>query len=304
MTAKDIKCLAKYLKSPENTTRGLVLKILSELYKVQGKKIWESIGSIDEKTSETLVQAFKGYEIVDVYNKSNLESLIEKLSFKDLDSKFEALCYFNNQILPNFPEHEAEINKLSSDISEMICKVSRFTFSSPFKEVPKKFTIFFMKIVNTLFFSTGILKNITKTELRNLYDEFINRAGEVDNDLEIQTVLSDVLLTLLEYSEINFSLSILIALLGKNKDYPKKLEINIKCIIKLSKILSKCQIKPQEILQAMHKHLTETKYPTIDNGLKALKTLLQELVFIYGEEIWSFYSVVSQDCNKDSYICS
>lgn len=314
ISPKDIKNLAKYLKSPDNNTRGVVLKILSEVYKVIGKKIWEYIGPTTDKTQEMLCQAFSCYKDTELLRKSFmvpdsedsskkiLDVIIEKLSFGDLDAKINSLNTLNSEVLGNLKAHEDEISRLKPDLIETMCKVSRFAFSS-FKEVPKKFIIYFLNVINFMFESTSVLKDIDKVLIESLYEEFIARAGEVENDAEIQVSLSSTLLSLLEFSDINVSLIALISLLSKHKDCPRKLQVNIKCVLKLSKCLSYFKILSDQIILAMHKHLVQATQ-TEDYGVRVIKTLLQELVFLLGPEIWSSYSIVSLDPTRDVYISS
>ena len=304
ISGKDIKTLGGYLRSQDCYIRSTTIKILTEIYSVMGKKIIELIGPGNEKVVEILMKSNKDTESFESIHKSQLSQMISDLNFGDLQLKVNALHFLSNQVLPNIHEYSEEINTLTTDLVTSLCKGFRDLCSMPIRSSPKDYTVVLLSIANYLFSTTNILAIISYDLLKNIYETFISRASDFERELKIQTEISNLLLSLLEYSNINDSLDILISLLDKTKENSRQLQVNIKCILKLSKCLPHFCINPEVILLAIHKQLVINIHNTNEFIVKVLKTLLQELVFLIGEDIWSYYSGVSAHQTKDNFISS
>jgi hypothetical protein len=116
------------------------------------------------------------------------------------------------------------------------------------------------------------------------------------------------MLKLLENANLNKMLNILFDLLVKNRrlaDYSKAFGLIIKCILKLTKTLSNTinDINVSGLLIRFHEYILEFSTKTDDIGIKAIKTILTELIKVVGDtKIFDYYKAVQNHEKKDTYI--
>ena len=135
---------------------------------------------------------------------------------------------------------------------------------------------------------------------------------KAENESLVKT-LNSTMLRILENSDPNDMFCVLFDLLIKNRkrihNYSKIIGLIIKCILKLTKALEQLVnvIQPEKILLKSHMYLLEFGTDPAklgeDIGIKTIKTILNELVKLYRENIWEFYAQsIQTHPRQDNYI--
>lgn len=147
--------------------------------------------------------------------------------------------------------------------------------------------------------------------LNRLLAEDEGKNAENNENETIVKTLNSTMLRILENANPNDIFSVLFDLLIKYRrlySYAKILGLIIKCILKHTKCLEQMlpNVQPERILLKSHLYLiefaTSGNAPSDDIGIKTIKTVLNELVKIYKEKIWEFYSVVQNHPTPDTYM--
>lgn len=145
---------------------------------------------------------------------------------------------------------------------------------------------------------------------RLLAEDEGKNAENSDNETIVKT-LNSTMLRILENANPNDIYSVLFDLLIKYRQfhsYAKILGLIIKCILKLTKCLEQIlpTLQPDRILLKSHLYLiefaNESNKVSDDIGIKTIKTILNELVKLYKERIWEFYTAVQNHPTPDTYI--
>ena len=116
---------------------------------------------------------------------------------------------------------------------------------------------------------------------------------------------------ILENADCNIVYSILFELLTinrRNEAYTKTMGLIVKCILKLTKSVENflSELKIEDLLLRFHFYLLEFGKDSYsfgdDIGIKAIKTILNELIKNVGEKIWFFYSAIRNHNEKDHFL--
>lgn len=119
------------------------------------------------------------------------------------------------------------------------------------------------------------------------------------------------MLRILENCNHTSIICVLIDLQRKFRDYPQLPKIPnliVKCLLKLSKIIEKLidQLDIEKILLSMHEYILvinhDNKTPNDENGIKVIKTIMNELVKLRRESIYDAYAVIKCHRKPDVHI--
>lgn len=131
--------------------------------------------------------------------------------------------------------------------------------------------------------------------------ENLDKVGENKEGEAILKNLNSSMLRILENANHTYIICVLIDLQRKYKDYPslpKLPNLIVKCLLKLSKIIEKLidKLDIEKILLSMHEYLLvinhDNKTPNDENGIKVVKTVMNEIVKLKRDSIWESYSAV------------
>jgi len=161
---------------------------------------------------------------------------------------------------------------------------------------------------------------VTPEALLTLLDELIAQLIAEEEISHMDTTeteslikhLNSNILRILENANPDHIFTILFDLLIKHRrlySYSKTLGVIIKCLLKLTKGLEAfaSQIKPENILLKAHEYMVEfggdVENFSDDMGIKAIKTMLHELVRLFKEKLWDHYSqTVQTHPEKDEFL--
>lgn len=301
LSGKDLKTLIFFQKSQEASLKSVSLNMMHLAYSVMGKRMVDLIGPGHEKLLETFPKPVLLIETME-NSRSLLSHKISKLGYGDAEAKIEALNFFKNEVFEHLDKYKEELKNSIPELITNLCKGFRGLCSFINRESLNSTILSLLDMAKYLFSKTNILGRIPFELLKEMYEDFIMRASDVS--LEILKEISVLLVFLLDRSDVNDSLKILIPLLNKTQEDSTNLQINIKCILKISKCLPRFSLNPSEILLKMHELLSIRMDGTNENIMKVLKTLLQEMVFLLGEEILESYNnaEISNNHNQEDYI--
>ena len=182
-------------------------------------------------------------------------------------------------------------------------------FSFPVKEIPLRFTKYFITIVNKTCSSKEIMKEVSCNEVMGLVDQLLQRLlidnlDKIGQNKEGELILKNLnssMLRMLENCNHTYIFVVLFGLLTKYKDSPDQPKIPsliIKCLLKLSKNMDKLieKVDLKRFMVAIHEYLVtiplDKKSQNDDLGTRIAKTLVNEIVKLKRNEIWEYYQVI------------
>ena len=89
---------------------------------------------------------------------------------------------------------------------------------------------------------------------------------------------------------------------------PKLPNLIVKCLLKLSKIIEKliAHLDIEKIFLSMHEYILsinhESKTPNDEVGIKMVKTIINEIVKIRRDDVWTPYTVIKVHRRPDNHI--
>ena len=154
--------------------------------------------------------------------------------------------------------------------------------------------------LHVIFTKTSVGKAIGNTTLSHLITQILyamvdSNLAKVDEEQHILRALNLLLIKILETSPKSNSWSILFELLNNKESNAKLKDVTSKCILKLTKTLSSGieEINLNYLLRDIHIFLESQRGSTTDSfPLKTIKTVLNELVTIKGQDIKKYLSLV------------
>jgi len=243
-------------------------------------------------------------------------------------TKLDALLLIHDVATSEDEETKQFFKERVDPLMQALRSVLSEVFEKPRKDIPAKFLIYFLNMTHKLCSIRVFLKNITEDNLREFSEEILNRLlsedegkeakpedkqlDKAENESLVKT-LNSTMLRILENSDPNDMFCVLFDLLIKNRkrihNYSKIIGLIIKCILKLTKALEQLVnvIQPEKILLKSHMYLLEFGTDPAklgeDIGIKTIKTILNELVKLYRENIWEFYAQsIQTHPRQDNYI--
>lgn len=196
-------------------------------------------------------------------------------------------------------------DKLINAFSQVMIDI----FSFPVKEIPLRFTKYFITIVNKTCSSKEIMKEVSCEEVRGLVDQLLQRLlidnlDKIGSNKEGELILKNLnssMLRMLENCNHTYIFVVLFGLLTKYKDsteQPKIPSLIIKCLLKLSKNMDKLieKVDLKKFMVAIHEYLVtiplDKKTQNDDLGTRIAKTLINEIVKLKRNDIWDYYQVI------------
>lgn len=270
----------------------------------------------DESVNESLLYEPTRFE----ENLSELDKHIETLRSGDMSSRVDALVAINDLILNNLELHKEEFQKKSNSLIDALVKVIISTFDRPIEEVPLRFAKYFLNVVHKVCCTKLIMREVSENSLfalteqilKRLLIEELDKLGDKGEGEVMLKTLNGTMLRVLEHCRPTRIFVVLIKLLTKyinDLGLPKMAGLVIRCLLKLTKILNTLihQLEVDRVLIAMHEYLIEHKISNAaasgdEMGTKTIKTIINELVKLQGENIWESYEPIRSLSKPDSNI--
>jgi hypothetical protein len=153
--------------------------------------------------------------------------------------------------------------------------------------------------------------DLSEQLLTRLLTDNLDKVGENKEGDAILKNLNSAMLRTLENCNHTYVLCVLIDLQRKYKDYasmPRLPSLIVKCLLKSSKIIEKVidKLDIEKILLSIHEYLLvinhESKSPNDEQGIKIVKTVLNEIVKLKRDAVWDSYAVIKCHGKPDSHI--
>ena len=278
-------------KADENTKEELHHKEESKHL----KPIQELRNAFKEKKLQQLRESIQVPKI-DQPKVSELQQTINSLESCDISKQLEGLKILHDKILENLSVYEEDLMKHSCDLMKTITKLTHMLLTNT--EPSGQFLGYFLKVVQKVCSIDFIVKQLTEAELAELCEKYVlglsseklEKSGENnEGELVVKTLNSSVIkiLELAKPSEI-FPALLSLLIKYKSQNIGKMSGILIRCLLKLTKSLTETiqEIKIEKLILDIHLYLSANNNTTDELGIKAMRTIINELVKILGEEIW------------------
>jgi CLASP N terminal len=243
---------------------------------------------------------------------SEVFKALKKLESDDTSSKTEGLEQINDHILENFQKYEADLIKYSHEIYKNIINITKSILNST--EMSYEFVIYFFKVVQRLCNIEIIIKELKSDELIELSESFLQalvlegleKASEDRETDAIAKIINSSIVKVLELAVPDDMFSALLALLVKYKSQNggKMSGILIKCLLRMARTLNSVinQVSIDKLLANMHLYLVANSSNTDEIGVKTMKTIVNELIKLLGDDIWNAYDKARPVINDQSGI--
>ncbi|OMJ83062.1 hypothetical protein SteCoe_16098 [Stentor coeruleus] len=242
----------------------------------------------------------------------DLINLMHNLNSLNIQSQTSALQTLHDDILENLENYEKSLRKYSNELCySIICIIPRIFVM---RNLSSGFALLCFKTTYKLCSIENVVKMFNELQIFHLCDEVIKILAEdmcdkfedkTDGEQAIK-ILNQILIKVLEFSQTNAIFDIMFKLLTtyKSSSNTKLTGILIKCILKLAKIIQTLhdEINLEKILWSIHEYLTSNELANEELGLKAMKTIVNEIVKILGEDIHKTYNIISEHHIDDIYI--
>lgn len=249
-------------------------------------------------------------------HKGELDKNIEVLKHGDMSSKVDALVAINDLILNNLDSHKEELQKKANLLCDALTKVIINTFERPIDDIPLRFAKYFLNVVHKVCSTKIIMRDLTEGSLFGLVEQILTRllieelekVGEKGEGEVMLKTLNGTMLRVLEHSRPTTIIVVLIKLLTKHKSSSSLIKMPglvIRCLLKLTKVLNTVmnQIDVPKIFVSIHEHLVQCKAVVGDDlSIKTIKSLVNEIVKLQGNSVWTSYEAVRQHHSPDMQI--
>ncbi|CAG9332562.1 unnamed protein product [Blepharisma stoltei] len=252
---------------------------------------------------------------------TELDNHIQTLKHGDMSSRVDSLVAINDYMINEQESHMVELQYKANILTEALCKVMVSTFERPVETIPLRFAKYFLSVVIKMCCTKPIMIRLSDNSLYQLSEQILKRLliddldkiGEKGEGEAMLKTLNGAMLRILENGKPTQVFVVLIKLLTRyiNDDLcPKIPGLIIRCLLKLTKVLGNIvqNIQVEELLLAMHEYLithrsTSGASPASDEmGTKTIKTIINELVKLKGENIWQSYEAVRKHPEPDNNI--
>jgi hypothetical protein len=252
-----------------------------------------------------------------------LEEALESLRTGEISKRVEALMYLNEKTSSSFEEEEKDLILNGDKLLITFAEVLNEIFESEPKDVPIRFTKYFMTVVSKVCSNKTLISKVKKQSfllfaeqlLTKLLYEGLERLGDSNEGEYLVKIFNSTMLKILEYYDPTKSFTILLDLFKKYKTAPE-LENNIrtgklpglivKCILKMTNAIYTFIdiLDTSKILLSLHDYLlaNPAKTGTDDIGIRMAKTVIYELVNVKGESIWEDYKPIELSSRQDTQI--
>ena len=250
-------------------------------------QVFDSIDLQSSVTDSFAIEKFSKKQ-----KKNEIKRILCQLNSLDTSQQSEAFELINNTIFSNIISYKSELKQNSSLLCHAIIIITPTIVT--LKHISYEFVSLFTQTVQKICSTKFIISHLSELELYHLCEEFIKilvNENLAYKDSEIEEILKNFTFSLSKILELASSNCIFIVLLRLLINYKtgthKTIGILIKCLLKLTKSLNKIvfDLNLERILALIHEYLIANNSETDEIGTKAMKTIINELVKIIGENI-------------------
>ena len=236
---------------------------------------------------------------------------IQKLENSDVSFQLDALEFLNSNVLENLEVFEEDLFKYSHDLLKVILyHMSSFNHH----QYSLEFFVYFFKVVHKLCSIEFIVKSYNENELSQLSEAFLRslilegleKTGENNQGEVLMKTITASVMKILEFANPTEIFVVFLRLLVKYKsqNIAKMNGILIRCVLKLTKGLGDIldDLNLEKLLLGIQEYLVANNSVTEEMGIKAMKTILNELVKLIGDDIWTHFNQIRAFICEESQI--
>lgn len=237
-------------------------------------------------------QVFEPVEVPE----SPLVKVLKQLKNPDVSVKAEALQELNENILENSETYEQDFKINAKSLNGSVLWTMYFVNDS----ADELFSQYFFTVIQKLYTFELYVKELDENDLSSICEQFLIRITSDKNMNEnILKTVNSILLKILDIAQpkMIFASTLMLMSKYKSQNTGKISKVLVRCLMKITKSLSAQieYINIEDLLLNISKYLAAEEEVPDENGMKAMKTVINELVKIVGDEIWQFYENVRDD---------
>lgn len=234
-------------------------------------------------------QAFQPSETVE----SPVSKIVKQLKNPDVTIKAEALQELNENILENSDTYEEDIKINAKSLNGSVLWTMFFVNDS----ADELFSQYFFNVIQKLYQFEVYVKELDYEDLSSICEQFLIKitSDKSTNEGILKTVNS-ILLKILDIAQPTMIFTSVLVLMSKYKPQStgKISKVLVRCLMKITRSLTAQieNIQIEVLLLNVSKYLAGEGDVPDENGLKAMKTVVNEIVKIIGDEVWQYYELI------------
>ena len=303
------------ISSPKKITLANESPLLLLEENKQNKSIQNLRNAFKERKLQNIRESMKISEISEEILEpplSPIQTIIKNLENPDKSIELNALQQLSDIILENLQIHEPDLVKYSHEFFQVTIAIISQLLNTIQTILP--FSAYFYKVIYKICIIEKIIKSLQGEELsllcerllQNLTIAGLEKLGDNNEGEIIVKTINNIVVKIIELASPNEMFAALLNVLTKYKDKNngKMNGILIKCLLKLAKLLQSVLpgLDIEKLLRNIQKYLIANNSVTDDIGIKATKTIINELVKLIGEEIWTHYNKTRKDFPEECEI--
>ena len=241
---------------------------------------------------------------------SEVLAAIQKLENSDMSFQLDALESLNSNILENLEAFEEDLLKYCHDLLKVFLHHMGSFIQNHQNSL--EFFAYFFKVVHKVCTIEFIVKSYNENELSQLCEsllrclilEGLDKSGEKNQGEAVVKTITATVMKILELANPTEIFIVFLRLLVKYKsqNIAKMNGILIRCVLKLTKALSEIleDLNVEKVLLGIQEYLIANNSITEEMGIKAMKTILNELVKLLSEDIWDHFNKIREFISEES----
>lgn len=241
---------------------------------------------------------------------SEIYLITKKLDSPDISNQLDGLEKLSENVLENPDSFTHDLRIHSKGLCHGIVAISNSLTTS---EVEGNFIIYFYKVVLKLCNCDYFIKSLDEVDLAQLSERLLlsitidKHEAQSDNPEEsVSKTINTAIVKVIELAQPTEVFLAFISLLTqyKTQQIAKMSQILIRCILKLTKMLSSSyeEINLEKLIVAMNDFMIANDNFTDEMATKAMKTIVNELVKLIGEDMWNIIDNSREQLGEESDI--
>ena len=232
-----------------------------------------------------------------------VNKIARQLRNPDVNTKAEALQELNENILENIDTYSNDIKVHAKSLNGAITLTLYMVNDS----TDPLFSQYFFTVLQKLFQIDYFIKELDETELSNVCELFLTIITSDKSGFEnIIKIVNSILLKILDLAQPTecFVSTLMLMTKYKVQSGGKISKVLVRCLLKLAKSIS-AQLEIlniESILVHIDRYVEADEDIPDENGLKAMKTIINELVKFLSDDIWQYYESARDRISENSQI--
>ena len=236
-------------------------------------------------------------------NLNPVVKVARQLRNPDVNIKTEALQELNENILENIDTFSQDIKVHAKALNGAITLTLYMVNDS----TDPLFSQYFFSVIQKLFQIECFIKELDESDLSNVCELFLLTITSDKSGFEnVVKIVNSILLKILDLAQPTECFVSILILMTKYKVQSggKVSKVLVRCLLKLGKSIS-AQLEVlniESLLIHIDRYVEADEDIPDENGLKAMKTIINELVKFISDDIWQYYESARDRISENSQL--